>query len=373
MDLIVDGIIYQQQSSGGISNLFRSLLPRMCEFDPTLQVTLFYTTRPLQPLPMHARIRIIHIPALEQYIRPWRYFHPLGSAVRMQLARQYFKKFSGAIWHSTYFTDIPSWSGPTVVTVHDMIYERYPDIFKQPYDDYIRARKRRCIQNADVVLCDSETTRADVERYLSIDSHKCRVVHLACSSIFRVLQGSEINISNRGGMPYLLYVGRRHPHKNFTTLARAFGNWKYQHQVGLIVASDSTWTGEELDLLRELSIHEQVKLVYSPTDEQLCQLYNGASALVFPSIYEGFGIPLLEAMNCGCPIVASYIPSTLEVAGDIPIYFNPGSTDELIQALNLALDEGRNSARVTRGFGMAQQYSWDTTAQKTLDIYHSLL
>ena len=373
MSLIVDGIIYQQQASGGISNLFRALLPRICDLDPMLQVMLFYSKRPLQTLPSHAHIRQVQIPALEQYIRPWRYFYPLGMSMRMQLARFYFSKYPNSLWHSTYFTSMPSWPGPTVVTVHDMIYEHFPDIFKHPYDDYFRAQKRVCIQNADVVLCDSETTMHDVINILSIDSEKCRIVHLACSSVFRVLKDTKADLHKQSGKPYLLYVGKRHPHKNFTTLARAFSNWKYGQDVNLIIASDSAWSQDELDLFTQLHIDKQLELIHFPTDEQLCHLYNGASALVFPSVYEGFGLPLLEAMSCGCPIIASRIPSTLEVAGDVPIYFNPGSPDELIQAMNLVMDEGRDSPRVSRGLQQALRYSWDTTAQKTLEIYHSLL
>jgi alpha-1,3-rhamnosyl/mannosyltransferase len=101
-------------------------------------------------------------------------------------------------------------------------------------------------------------------------------------------------------------------------------------------------------------------------------LYNQAAAFVHPSLYEGFGIPLLEAMACGCPVVASRIPTTREVAGDCPIYFDPMQPDELITALDVALAEGRNSERVRRGLEWVKQYSWDRTARETLQVYRAL-
>ena len=104
----------------------------------------------------------------------------------------------------------------------------------------------------------------------------------------------------------------------------------------------------------------------------LCRLYNQAVAFVYPSLYEGFGIPLLEAMTCGCPIVASRIPSTVEVAGDCPIYFDPAEEDDLVNALDIALSEGRNSERVQAGFEKVKSYSWDKTTAQTLQVYRAV-
>ena len=105
----------------------------------------------------------------------------------------------------------------------------------------------------------------------------------------------------------------------------------------------------------------------------MCYLYNRALAFIYPSLYEGFGIPLLEAMACGCPIVASRIPSTIEVAGDCPVYFNPNDVEELISALDIIIPEGRNSKRTRSGLERVKKYSWQKTAEQTLEVYHSLV
>jgi alpha-1,3-rhamnosyl/mannosyltransferase len=115
-----------------------------------------------------------------------------------------------------------------------------------------------------------------------------------------------------------------------------------------------------------------VQVLTDVDDQTLCQLYNQALGLVYPSLYEGFGIPLLEAMACGCPIVASRISSTIEVAGDCPIYFDPTEEDDLLNALDIALSQGRNSERIQTGLEKVKSYSWDKTAAQTLKIYRSV-
>jgi glycosyltransferase involved in cell wall biosynthesis len=107
-------------------------------------------------------------------------------------------------------------------------------------------------------------------------------------------------------------------------------------------------------------------------DRHLRDLYNLAAAFVYPSLGEGFGIPLLEAMACACPIIASNIPSTVEVAQQIPYYFEPSHLDSLHPALESCLAAGRSAPRIRDGLALAQKYAWDTTAAQTLDVYHSL-
>jgi glycosyltransferase involved in cell wall biosynthesis len=110
----------------------------------------------------------------------------------------------------------------------------------------------------------------------------------------------------------------------------------------------------------------QITLFPQVDELHLCRLYNQASAFIYTSQYEGFGIPLLEAMACGCPVIASKIPSSVEVAGDIPIYFTPGNMDELIVALDQAVNEGPTSPRTAEGLALVRQYSWENTARDFL-------
>jgi glycosyltransferase involved in cell wall biosynthesis len=148
--------------------------------------------------------------------------------------------------------------------------------------------------------------------------------------------------------------------------------WSKKNDVALVLVGGRQWSDNEQKRLTELGIQGRVHILENVTDQTLCYLYNKAVGFVYPSLYEGFGIPLLEAMACGCPIVASRIPSTIEVAGDCLIYFDPASADELVSALDVVLSEGRNSERVHAGLERVKTYSWDKTAAETLKVYRAV-
>jgi glycosyltransferase involved in cell wall biosynthesis len=171
---------------------------------------------------------------------------------------------------------------------------------------------------------------------------------------------------------YLLYVGARLGYKDFATLLAAYANWERKGDISLVVIGPP-WLHSERELLARAGIASRVSLKSNIDDRTLCELYNGALAFVFPSLIEGFGIPLLEAMACGCPVVASRIPSTVEVAGDCPIYFDAGDWESLLASLEVASGENRSAERILMGVDRARGYSWERTAQMTLSVYRSLL
>jgi glycosyltransferase involved in cell wall biosynthesis len=278
----------------------------------------------------------------------------------------------GKIWHSTYYTLLQGWKGRSVVTIHDMVFERFRDFYSGPNADLLRERKQQCIRSADAVICVSDTTREDVINFYKLNSDSIYVVHDACSDVFRQLEQNVDIPVLLTDQPFLLYVGIRSPYKNFGMLVRAYSKWHRRGEIALVLAGARPWSDDELCQLAELQIQKRVQLLQDVDDETLCRLYNRAAAFVFPSLYEGFGIPLLEAMACGCPIVASRIPSTIEVAGDCPIYFDPMEEDSLLNALDVALSEGRNHQRIQAGLKKVKSYSWDKTAAQTLKIYRSV-
>lgn len=372
MHTIIDGIIYELQSRGGISRLYNEILPRMCDFDDSLRITLLASRMRKQTLPTHARIRERRLCPIEQLLRPGRLWGPIHSRAR-ELTRQLaVGKTRSGIWHSTYYTTLPGWPGPAVVTVVDMIHERYADHFNGPQDRDLRWRKRLCTTNADAVICISQTTRQDVLRYYELDEAETYVVPLAPSEAFRLLEHRLDLPLTPSEKPFLLYVGdRRAYHKNFRTLLWSYSHWSLQEEMDLIVVGEP-WTRNEKSELAQAGISEQAYVLSDIDDERLCRLYNHATAFVYPSLYEGFGVPLLEAMACGCPIIASRIPSTVEIAGNCPSYFDPLECDDLIRALDQVATEGRDSERVELGLAQVRQFSWDQTARQTLDVYRGL-
>ncbi|HLA82777.1 MAG TPA: glycosyltransferase family 1 protein [Thermoleophilia bacterium] len=371
LDVVVDGIIYEMQARGGISRLFSEILPRICDIDESCHINLLTSGRPRQPLPTHSRIIRRSLPPVEHLLRPRRVFWRWAPRARELMQQLLLRGATGRIWHSTYYTMVTNWSGPVAVTVADMIYERFSNLFIDEHEERFREQKRRCVLAADAVICISEATRQDVERYYGIDSRRTRVVPLACSSAFHASDGTADSSMIPVPTPFFLYVGERVHYKNFRRLLETYRAWPSRRQVHLVVVG-RPWSASERRHLSELGVDNLVHLLAEPDDEELCLLYNQALALLYPSMYEGFGIPLLEAMACGCPIVASRIPSTLEVAEQIPIYFEPTDLQGLQAALDIVLSEGRGSTRVRRGLDRAKEYSWDKAARQTLDLYREL-
>ncbi len=363
-EVVVDGLIYESQSFGGISRLWSEILPRMCALDDSLRVALVTCGRIRRPLPAHANISHRPILAIDDLFR--------RASLREFIFRLAMPMERQGIWHSTYYTTSSVWRGPRVVTVPDMIHELFPRPSRSSLDEDFRRQKRRCIQEADVVICISETTRSDLLAAYGIPAERARVIPLGCSKEFGVLEDATIADVSQTGRPYLLYVGERYHYKGFNTLIRAYAAWARRDEADLLVVGP-VWSRRETEELTRLKIGERVILVGRVDDHALCILYNRAVAMVFPSLYEGFGLPLLEAMACGCPVVASRIPSTVEVARDYPFYFEPGKEEGLLTALDGALEEGRHSPRVRQGLERVKQFSWNETAKQTLIAYRTLL
>jgi glycosyltransferase involved in cell wall biosynthesis len=373
MEAVVDGIIYQRQSHGGISRLYNEILPRMCAMDDSLQVTLLTPSWCKQSLPTHAHIQHRPIFPVEIILRPYRLWWSAIPHIRAFVQRLALGDARGRIWHSTYYTTLEDWTGPAVVTVYDMIYERFAHLFNRPKDEQVRQQKRRCVLAADAVICISETTQRDVQQFYGIDASKTQVVLPAYNPAFRVLENNMgYSLKPPLDKPFLLHVGSyRSYYKNFRVLLQAYSSWPRRKEVDLVVVGRQ-WSKEEVQHLAKLGIIDRVHLLMNVDDQRLCLLYNQASALVYPSLYEGFGIPLLEAMACGCPIIASRIPSTLELAGECPIYFEPTEVEALSAAFDTAFSEGRDSDRVRLGLERVEHYSWNKTAKQVLEVYRAL-
>ncbi len=383
MRLVVDGLIFQKDPHGGIARYFREILPRMCEQEPQLQVTLFTDGPVLAEIPHHPQIHLRQAPAVHRTFRPKglsrQLFYPLrrlGGFAWNNLRQLWLSGETEAIWHSTFYTTPAAWKGPQVVTLHDLIPERFPDQLNDPMDHLGRRQKLKAVQQARALICVSQATRDDFRRIYPDVDKQIFIVKNGYSSVFRLLETSNqadllfpfIEMSDQ---PFLLYVGGRALYKNFASLLQAYRAWGQRSNIRLAVVG-SPWTAAEQDQLDRDGLTSRLVHLGYLKDADLCRAYNQAAGLVFPSLAEGFGIPLLEAMACGCPIVASAIPSTLEVAADVPIYFDPADPSTLIPALDRLIAEGRDSARSQAGLQRVQQFSWDKTASETLQVYRSL-
>jgi len=347
------------------------VLPRVCEMDDSVRITLVAPVKCRQ-LPKHPHIthrKLLPVACLLRPARLWNRFTPQAKALSLGTS---VGNGRHRIWHSTYYTCPGTWSGAQVVTVYDCIHERYPDLYDRPQDDRFREQKKRAIERADTVICISETTRAELEHFYGPLTQPVRVIPSGLDhNVFRPRKPLGVAAQDGQAAPFLLYLGGRMRYKNFQVLVRAYSSWSARDRVGLVVVG-SPWSPQEEQELYSRGISNQVRLLSEVSDLELSRLYRQAVALVYPSLYEGFGIPLLEAMACGCPVVASRIPSTIEVAGDCPFYFEPTSEESLREALDTALAQGRASPNVAKGLERCRSFSWDNTASQTLEVYHAL-
>jgi len=252
--------------------------------------------------------------------------------------------------------------------VADLIHELYPGLFTGPKNEAFRQRKSRCITRADAVICISEATRKDVVNFYKIDPRKVHLARLACSGVFKPLGPRKQVHPPVTDKPFFLYIGTRVHYKNYDFFIKSYAHWVKGKEVDLVLVGPLLNTQEQDDLAR-WGIGHRVHVLNAVDDEQLSVLYNQALAFVYPSMYEGFGIPLLEAMACGCPVIASDIPSSREIAKDAPFYFTLGDENSLKVCFGCVSDSHLVSAAQQKGFLYARDYSWEKTARETLAIW----
>jgi glycosyltransferase involved in cell wall biosynthesis len=258
-----------------------------------------------------------------------------------------------------------------VVTVHDVAFERFPDLFPRSWRWLYRAGLRAAVKRADAILTPSRNTAEDLLSRTNVSPERLHVVPLAASLESATAAPGEVLARLKVPAPYVLFVGTLEPRKNLVRLVRA-----YRRLAGtglphsLVLAGPMGWSSSEL--LRELALEGPGDIVLTgglaPAD--LDAVYRGASAFVYPSIYEGFGLPVLEAMARGVPAIVSSASSIPEVAGDAALAVDPGLVTELAEAVRRVLVEDRLAADLAeRGRERAALFSWDETARRTLQVY----
>lgn len=278
--------------------------------------------------------------------------------------------------------EAPLWSNCRhVVTVHDCIPLRFPRK-TSPLIPYHKYYIPQVVKQAEHVICNSEATARDIQRFYGVTASKITPILLGYNSQHFYPRRREFlspALGDRlGGLPsYFLYIGRCDPHKNIARMITAFaelqrGNtWGQDLQLYLLGATDDRHTPVLRQQIAALGLAEQVKFLDYVPYGQLPELISGAIALVFPSLWEGFGLPILEAMACGTPVITSNIASMPEVAGDAAILVNPYNTLEIADAMGaIATDNQLRDKLSTLGLARVRQFSWKKTAQQTEEILH---
>ena len=300
-----------------------------------------------------------------------RFFAAMWHRVRVPLP---IETFIGAcdVLYSPDFLLPPTRAKRTLVTVHDLSYIRLPDCFPQPLLNYLNRAVPRALERADLILADAESTRLDLNEIYRVPLEKIRTLYSGVDARFRADVSTESRIRVQEltrGKPYLLAVSTIQPRKNYARLIEAFAKLISNSQLPtsnlqLIIAGGRGWMYEEVLATPErLGIHDRVIFPNFFSDEDLPALYAGATLFVYPSLYEGFGLPILEAMACGTPVVTSNASSLPEVAGAAALYFDPRNVDAMAEQIYRALsDEALRADLRAKGLVQARKFSWDKAA-----------
>jgi glycosyltransferase involved in cell wall biosynthesis len=238
----------------------------------------------------------------------------------------------------------------------------------------------RIVPRLDRIITISQNSKNDICEYLKMPEEKVEVIHLAADQGFRTLTEEEVNpvlSQHRLCSPYILFVGSLEPRKNLIRLLEAYADLrKITTKWGLVIVGvRNNWKSTPVaSKVEELDLQDSVTFTGYLPDEDLPAIYNGADVFCFPSLYEGFGLPVLEAMACGTPVITSNISSLPEVAGDAALLVDPYSVKEIASAMqNLLEDEDLAQSVRDKGLKRAAQFTWERTARETLAVYRNVL
>lgn len=288
-------------------------------------------------------------------------------------------RFALALWRSrpdvTFVPahTLPLWfPGPAVVTVHDLGYVYFPEAHPALTRRYLDWSTRHSVRRATRILADSLATARDISAHYHVPQHRISLIYPGVDPTLAPVRDPArlAAVRQRYGLPerYLLFVGTLQPRKNIARIVRAYAHWREESgvsDVGLVLAGPQGWL---YDPLWTAGVPGVVLPGYV-ADGDVAALYSGALALVFPSLHEGFGFPVLEAMRCGTPVITSNISSLPEVAGEAALLVDPRDIRAIAAAIGRVVsDEALRADLIGRGFQQAASFTWERAAQQTLRV-----
>jgi len=279
--------------------------------------------------------------------------------------------------HSPYYIKPYLLPCPSLVTIHDLIPKLYPQYMPSLWKRAIfEVTIRLAVASVRRVICVSQSARDDLVRLLGVAPSKVSVTPEGVDERFQPLEGEVVmRLRQRYDLPegYILNVGVNKPHKNLVRLVEAFAKVKTGRKLVLAGKEDPRYR-EVHEVVEQLSLQDRVVFLGQVPEDDLPALYSGAALFVFPSLYEGFGLPLLEAMACGVPVVCSSTSSLPEIAGRAAVTVDPLDASQLTRALEWVLgDADLRASMREEGLKQAARFSWERTAKETLAVYRQVL
>jgi len=359
--VVYTGDIFRLQPRGGITRYFRELIRRLGR--PAEVAAGFHQSLALGglPIPVREAARWSQVRGLT---RP-------RAALNAAWDRAHLARRRDAILHATYYRDPRSLPAgrPLVVTVYDMAHERFPERFRRRFwntPDPARWKAAICAR-ADRIVCISEATRADLAALLRVADDRVRVIHAGAPD----WSGIESRPVPGLDGPFFLWIGERHTYKNFQRTLQAWAGARAAAGTSLLCVGAGPFTPPERRAIEALGVAARVRRVGCP-DEELRWAYEHAAGLLYTSLCEGFGLPVLEAMSLGCPVVATRASALPEVAGDDAILVDPLDRESLAAGIERCLAEGRTPGRTASMRARAAAFSWSRCASAHEALYREM-
>jgi glycosyltransferase involved in cell wall biosynthesis len=356
---------FTHQKYGGISRMFSEIAPLINQYDD-FEATVCAGLYQNKYIGNNSNIKIKGTPISfpQKATRLLLSLNPIFAKAALEIEKP-------DIVHETYYSSlntVPKKSR-TVITVLDMIHEKFSDSLGYVNKNFPKL-KSKAIKRADHIICISENTRKDLIEILDINPAKISTVYLSHSLLEASSNKPLLN------QPYILYVGeRRALYKNFERLLQAYGiNRSLQSNFKLVCFGSSSFSSQEMNMIKEAGINASSVLHYNGADSILANLYTHTSAFVYPSLYEGFGIPPLEAMSLNCPVVCSNTSSIPEVVADAGEYFDPYDVENIASAIEKVVSSSdRCQILKSKGAERIKLFSWNKCARETSLIYRQLM
>lgn len=360
-----------EQAQAGIARYVSELVRRIAAC-PEIELFLvssnpFQPVRPVFPGEGLDQSRTVQVP------------FPFKKLVRLCVTEP---RYSGAlrrmqvVWGTNYsLPGLGHAPGKQVLTVHDMSWLHYPETIQEPTLRMLENVSRH-LHAADQVFTVSEATKNDVVSRWPIDPQKVKVIYNGVSERFRRLDTSPDEVRDRYDLPkrFFLFVGTVEPRKNLARLVEAFDSVGRHVDHSLVVVGAKGWKASPIYRAIQASpVRDRIRLLGFVADADLPAIYNLADAVVYPSLYEGFGIPIVEAMACGTPVVTSNVSAMPEVAGDAALFIDPLDPRGIAAAMERILQDGALRERLrAKGLERAKRFSWDISAAQVMQCFREL-
>jgi glycosyltransferase involved in cell wall biosynthesis len=363
MKIFFDHEIFYQQKYGGITSYFSNLGKQLVQKGIDIKFIS----------PVHKSFNLDKLPkkiVIGKRISYPGFLNPIVNIINNQLSNRIYKKLNPKIIHRTYFSKKKFNNNfQNIITFYDITHELSKT--KEIENEKFKLIKKDNIKNSDHILCPSKTIKKDLIEYFNVNESKISVTYF--SSDYEKISDSELK-KKKELQNYLLFVGNRSGYKNFKNFISAYAQsnkLKKDFKILIFGGENKNICGKDVIIENKLS-YDSVKFV-SGTNEYLQYLYKNVRALIYPSHYEGFGIPLIEAMRSGCPLVSSNGGALREVAGDGINFFNPNDLDDITNKIeSLVYSEDNISQNIKYGLERCDHFSWSNCADKTIEAYKKI-